>query len=211
MGMYTQLGKQLVAAAALATAALGGGLSGCATRAAPNELPAEIPELREEERALREEIAALRSELGRLTAALEAAVAADAIPMPHAVPEAPADLPSAATAPSPAAAIAALLDEYRQALQTEDLQLVRAVYGGNPPAEDLRYLEIWFSRTDELQVDIDPRAIDVLDGNARAVVRQTMTYTLSRTQERRTAELTVRMQFERRGDEWLLTRADARR
>lgn len=204
MGMYTQPGKQLVAAAALAIATLGGGLSGCATRAAPNEFPAKIAELREE-------IAALRSELGRLTAALEAAVAADAIPMPHAVAEAPADLPSAVTASSAAAAIAALLDEYRQALQTEDLQLVRAVYGGDPPAEDLRYLKIWFSRTDELQVDIDPRAIDVLDGNARAVVRQTMTYTLSRTQERRTAELTVRMQFERRGDEWLLTRADARR
>jgi hypothetical protein len=202
--MYTQPGKQLVAAAALAIATLGGGLSGCATRAAPNEFPAKIAELREE-------IAALRSELGRLTAALEAAVAADAIPMPHAVAEAPADLPSAVTASSAAAAIAALLDEYRQALQTEDLQLVRAVYGGDPPAEDLRYLKIWFSRTDELQVDIDPRAIDVLDGNARAVVRQTMTYTLSRTQERRTAELTVRMQFERRGDEWLLTRADARR
>ncbi len=193
---------------ALAVAALGCGLGGCSTRATPNGIKAEIAELREVERDLRDEIAALRSDLARLTAAFEAAAAADVLPRPRSPLEEPARLPAAA--PPASAVIAALLDDYQLALEREDLQSLRQIYGGELPSDDLRYLTLWFDRTDELNVSIASPVIDIENGNALAVIQQTMTYTLAPTQQRRTLNVTVRMEFVRGDRGWQLAKLDPR-
>ena len=112
--------------------------------------------------------------------------------------------------PAPSAAIALLLDDYRLALEREDLQSFREMYGGELPSKDLRYLKLWFDRTDELNVSIASPNIDVENGNALAVVQQMMTYTLAPTQQRRTVIVTVRMEFVRRDGDWKLANLDPR-
>jgi len=179
-------------------------LGGCATRAPGPDVQAELAKLREEQQALIAEVRALRSEVRQLAGEQQVTPS-----------EAPGVIPPAPVLRQPArvagAAIAALLDTYRQALEAEDLALVEDVYGGTMPAEDIRYLEIWFDRTDELRVSMDPRSIEVHDGLADARVSQTMDYRLSRTAERRSVRLDVRMAFEKRGDRWQLIRVQARR
>ncbi len=176
--------------------------SGCATRAAPEpidgDLQAELARLHEEHRALQAEIAALRGELGLSEATVQVAPPTEAL----------APTPSTATAPLSVAEIDAVLDLYRQAFEAEDLGRIRSeVYGSDLPADDLRYLEVWFERTDGLQIEMDPRNILVHNGTADAVIEQTMTYRLTRTSEQRTIRLTIRMVFERRGSEWRVTSA----
>jgi hypothetical protein len=179
-------------------------LAACAPRAPESELREELARLREEHRVIMAEISALKGELRRL--------AGDEVVIPgkpqDAVPPAPVLEQPVRVAST---AIADVLDAYRQALEAEDLRRVEEVYGGAMPPEDVEYLEIWFARTDELQVSMDPRSIEVHDGQADAHVSQTMDYTLRRTAERRTVRLDVRMTFERRGDRWQLIRVQARR
>jgi hypothetical protein len=167
-------------------------------------MQAELAKLRQEHRVLMAEIIALRGALRQL-AGDEAVPSAEA---PGVIPPAPALRQPARVA---SAAIASVLDAYRQALEAEDLERVEEFYGGAMPAADIRYLEIWFDRTDELQVSMDPRSIEVHNGQADAQISQTMDYKLSRTAEHRTLRLDVRMTFERRGDEWQLIRVQARR
>lgn len=195
---------------ALVMAAVGGGFGGCAPRATSDTLDTELARLREEERALRAEMAALRDEISRLSEALEAT-------SPPLGGERPADLPVIPRAEekplSPQAtaeSIAALLNAYRMALEAEDFQRLRELYGGELPAEDRRYVEVWFSRADDLQVDMAPQAIEVTDGTARAVVSQVITFRQARTRELRKARLEVRMQFEQRGHAWRLVRVEGR-
>jgi hypothetical protein len=191
--------------AALAIATLGVGLGGCAPRAAPCDVDHELAELRRHDRALRDEIAALRQELDRLTDALAPETDRNAGP---AGPERPAPLRKPGEEP----ALAALLETYRTAVEAEDWTRLRYdVYGGRLPAEDRRYLELWFERTDDLQVELEPRAIETEDGRARAIVRQTMIYRLSRTGERRWVVIDLRMVFQRRDGRWKLVHADPRR
>jgi hypothetical protein len=201
--------RQTSVATALVIAALSAGLGGCASRAAPRDLQEELADLRREERALREEIAALRTDISRLTEQLAAKRTAETAPR-RSRPNAP----PAPAAASPGPAIVTVLEAYRQALEDEDLQRLRQeIYRGALPADDLRYLELWFDRTDELQVELEPRVIDVEDGRARAIVRQTVTYRLSRTRELRRTRLDMRMLFEREGGGggWRLVRVDALR
>ncbi|UCC74863.1 MAG: hypothetical protein JSV86_10040 [Gemmatimonadota bacterium] len=184
-------------------------LGACAPMTPEENVREELANLREEHRALMAEIQALRGEMRRLAAG-EAGPPATLTP-----DEAPGAIPPAPALESPVrvagAAIATVLDAYRQALEAEDLRRVEEVYGGAMPAEDLRYLEIWFDRTDQLRVTMDPRAIDVHDGTADALISQTMDYRLRRTSEQRSVRLNVRMTFERRGDEWQLISVQARR
>jgi len=208
MGNTTQQSRIQVTALALAMAALSCGLGGCAARATPNGIRAEMAELREVERDLRDEIAALRSDVARLTAAFEAAAAADILPEPRSPLDEPMRPPSAV--PTPNAAIAVLLDDYRVALEREDLQALRKIYGCEPPSDDLRYLKLWFDRTDELDVSMASPHIEVGNGNALAVVEQTMTYTLAPIQQRRTVSVTIRMEFVRRDDGWQLANLEPR-
>lgn len=193
-------GAHVAAVLAVATAVLGA----CAPKAPESDMQAELAKLREEHRVLMAEIIALRGEMRQL-AGDEAVPPTDA---PGAVPPAPVLRQPVRVAST---AIATVLDAYRQALEAEDLELVEEVYGGAMPAEDIRYLEIWFDRTDELQVSMDPQSIEVHNGLADARISQTMDYKLSRTSEHRTLRLDVRMTFERRGDEWQLIRVQARR
>ncbi len=185
---------------ALATAVLGA----CTPKAPDSDIQAELTKLRQEHRALMAEIVALRGEMRQLAAG-EAAPPS----------ETPSFIPPTPTLRQPervaGAAIAAILDAYRQAFEAEDLEGVEQVYGGVIPAEDLRYLEIWFDRTDGLQVSMEPQSIEVHNGSADAQISQTVEYRLSRTAQRRTLRLDVRMTFERRGDDWQLIRVQARR
>jgi hypothetical protein len=185
---------------AFATAVLGA----CTPKAPESDIQAELAKLRQEHRALMAEIVALRGEMRQLAAG-EAAPPGET---PAVIPPAPVIRPPARVA---GAAIAAVLDAYRQAFEAEDLEGVEQVYGGVIPAEDLRYLEIWFDRTDGLQVSMEPRSIEVHNGSADAQISQTVEYRLSRTAQRRTLRLDVRMTFERHGDEWRLIRVQARR
>ncbi|NIN73408.1 MAG: hypothetical protein GTO46_16085 [Gemmatimonadetes bacterium] len=185
---------------AFATAVLGA----CTPKAPEADIQAELARLRQEHQALMAEIVALRGEMRQLATG-EAAPPSE---MPAVIPPAPTLRQPARVA---SAAIAAVLDAYRQALEAEDLERVQQVYGGVIPAEDIRYLEIWFDRTDGLQVSMEPQSIEVHNGQADAHISQTMEYRLSRTAQRRRLRLDVRMTFERRGDEWQLIRVQARR
>ncbi|MGD2217848.1 MAG: hypothetical protein PVJ64_13915 [Gemmatimonadales bacterium] len=196
----TSRGVRGTAVLAVATAILGA----CSPKASESDIQAELAQLRREHRALMAEIAALRGEMRQLTGA-EVGPPAEA---PGVIPPAPALRQPARVA---SAAITAVLDAYRQALEAEDLERVQQVYGGVIPAEDIRYLEIWFERTDGLQVSMEPQSIEVHNGLADAHISQTMDYRLSRTAQRRRLRLDVRMTFERRGDEWQLIRVEARR
>ncbi len=92
------------------------------------------------------------------------------------------------------------------------MQRVREeVYGGQLPVEDLRYHRIWFDRTDQLKVEMNPRSIDVRDGTADALIRQTMSFRLSRTNEKRRVRLDLRMALERHGDSWRVSHVQPRR
>lgn len=179
-------------------------LGACAPRAPESNIEEELAKLRREHQVLMAEIVSLRGEMRRL--------AGDEAAPPS---EAPGAIPPAPTLREPAriasAAIAAVLDAYRQAFEAEDLAGVQQVYGGMIPAEDLRYLEIWFDRTDGLRVSMEPRSIEVHNGSADAQISQTLEYRLSRTAQRRRLRLDVRMTFERRGEEWQLIRVQARR
>jgi hypothetical protein len=194
--------RRIGASATVLLAVLALGTSGCATKTVPEpidgDLQAELARLHAEHQALQAEIAALRGELGLSETTVQVAPPT----------EAPAPAPTAAEAPLPVAEIDAVLDLYRQAFEAEDMGRIRSeVYGSDLPADDLRYLEIWFERTDGLQIEMDPRNILVHNGTADAVIEQTMTYRLTRTSEQKTVRLTIRMVFERRGSEWRVTSA----
>ncbi len=180
-------------------------LSGCAGTRTAADIEAELAQLRAEQRLLIEEVAALRAAIRELSG--EAAVPDQA---PAAGERSAEAVPAVASGDD--AEIAAVLDAYRQALEAEDIERVRdEVYGGILPADDLKYLRIWFDRTDQLQVSMNPRALNVHDGTADAVVRQTMNYRLSRTAERRRVQLDLQMDFQRRGTNWHVTNVQPRR
>ncbi len=174
------------APAALAIAASLLAVGGCAPRAAPCGADAELAELRRHERALHAEIAALRKQIERL----------ERLPPANAAPVPP---------PGGPAAIAALIEAYRAALEAEDwTRLRREIYGGRVPARDRRYLELLFQRTQALRIELEPQALDTEGERARAIVRQKMSYTLARTGERRAAVIDVEMAFRRGEGGWRL-------
>lgn len=167
---------------------------GCSARADPDQLNAELARLRREHQAIKKELLLLRAETRRRPAAR-------ATETPAAQPPTPADA-------HPGLAIAALLDAYREALESEDLQYMRdEIYGGDLPVEDSRYLEVWFDRTEELEVQLEPVTVNFEDGRAQAVILKTMTYRLTRTHEKRTLRLELQMLFEREAGTWRLSRA----
>ncbi len=187
-------------------------LSACATTGPADRIEAELARLREEHAALEQELAALRTEIQRLSG-IETA-AAPTQPAPAVVERRMVEPQPVERPEDPAAGmqIAAVLDTYRQALESEDMQRVREeVYGGQLPVEDFRYHRIWFDRTDHLKVELNPRSIDVRDGTADALVRQTMSFRLSRTNEQRRVRLDLRMAFERQGDRWRVSHVQPRR
>lgn len=178
--------------AVLALGSLACGVTSCAATAPSDEVRTELARLRQEHRALREEISRLRE---ALVAGEDAAEDGKPIAQPHATPATPTAMPRAA--------IVAVLDSYRRAVEAEDLERLRDdLYGGELPEQDSRYLTIWFDNADMLEVQLEPLAIDVNDGRASALVRQTMRFRLSRTAERRTVRLQLRIRLEQSGRGW---------
>jgi hypothetical protein len=198
--------------AALLAAALVGGLGACSAKTAPTGTSEELAELRQEQQALRDEIAALRWEIVRLTEVLAAGQPADAAAVAPPPAEHAAYPPYMPASTTPVTVITAVIDDYRAALEAEDLgRMQTQVYQGTIPTSDVEYLQLWFDRTEGLRVEMDPLTIDFENGTATAVIRQTMNYTLIRTAERRRVHLDLRMEFERRGDGWRLASARLRR
>jgi hypothetical protein len=195
------------------TIAASGGLFGCTSKSSPDPVEAELALLREEVRALHEEIEALRADLISVAPESEALDSVDiTIEQPLAEREAETE-PVARPVehgPPAEAAIVAVLDAYARAIESEDLQLLRELYGGEVPQEDLRYVEIWLERTDNLQVAGDPTSIELQEDAARAEVSFTMTFRFKRTNELRVARLKVPMQLVYSGGAWHVTSAKLR-
>ena len=192
-------------------------LAGCGPKYTADGVDSELAALRQEQQAMREEIAALRTEIVRLTEALadRGPVDTDAGVQPQEAAVAPvpvelADFPPYVTLAAPAETqIAALLDEYRRALEGEDLGQMRdLVYHGELPADDREFLELLFGRTEQLRVETEPLAIDVQNDHASAVVRQTMRFRLKPSYESKKLRLDMRMQLERQGGGWRVTRVE---
>ena len=183
---------------ALAATAAAVFAAGCGSHSESDEVRDELARLRREQQVIKRELASIRAQMRRRPGERAAEP-----PPPRAV---------APPTPSPSLAIADLLDAYRTALEAEDLEFLRdQVYGGALPTEDSRYLTIWFDRTEDLDVELEPQDLAYTDGRARAVVLQTTNYRLSRTQERRSLRMELRMMFEFVDGEWVLRRVSARR
>lgn len=168
-----------------------------------DDLRSELARLRQEHQELLQELARLRAQLadsGTIPAAVEPRDRRIAIDQPAA----PAPAPATTTLP-PGSAITQVLNDYSRALEAEDYDYLRdEIYGGDLPEKDSEFLKVLLDRTEELEVEIEPQTIQVDDGKARAEVKQTMTFRLSRTYERRRLRLAALMHFEHGPGGWLL-------
>jgi len=105
----------------------------------------------------------------------------------------------------PREAILELLEVYSSALEAEDMErLVRDVYGGPIPEADREFLDQLFENAEGIELTLDVGELEVSGGEARADVEQRMRYSLSRTREGRTLDLSLRMFFELSGRSWRL-------
>ena len=105
----------------------------------------------------------------------------------------------------PREAILELLEAYRVALESKDVeQLVRDVYGGPIPEADREFLDQLFENAEGIELSLDVGELEVSGGQAYADVEQKMRYNLSRTREGRTLDMSLRMFFELIGQSWRL-------
>ncbi len=108
---------------------------------------------------------------------------------------------------SPAAAIGALLETYRQAIEAEDLQrLAEDVYRGPIPGENEEFLRMLFSRADGITATVALEGLEVAGDSAHARIDQEMSFRLSTTRQRRSLDLSLEVYFERSGADWRLER-----
>ncbi len=177
-------------------------------RVTDDNLRSELAQLRKEHEAIQEQLALLRSELSARVdpsgaEVVEEAEAREAEPVEH--PFTPLVRRRSGSA------IPEVLDAYARALEAEDIDVLRdEIYGGDVPADDMEFFNLWFDRTEELEVDLVAQSIDISDERAKATVLQTSTFRLSRTYERRTVHMQLRMEFERRDGDWRLRQVQAR-
>ena len=117
--------------------------------------------------------------------------------------------PEAAPVP-PETAIRALIEEYRLALETEDLErLAGDVYRGSIPPDDADLLSIWMESADSLDVTMEFQRELAIDGERAEVrVKQKMRFLLSSTHAQRDVGIDISMYFQRVGDEWRLERIE---
>ncbi len=194
---------------AIAAAALALNTVACGPRVTDDNLRSELAQLRKEHEAIQEQLALLRSELSARVDPSGAAVVEEAEARePEPVVEHPF---TPLVRRRSGSAIPEVLDAYARALEAEDIDILRdEIYGGDVPADDMEFLNLWFDRTEELQVDLVAQSIDISDERAKATVLQTSTFRLSRTYERRTVHMQLRMVFERRDGDWRLRQVQAR-
>ena len=101
--------------------------------------------------------------------------------------------------------LASLLETYRLAVEREDDAALRHdLYRGEIPRDNEALLRKLFQYADELSVALVTRELEIAGDRARAVIEQSISFRHSVTGERRQTRLTLRMEFERTGDGWLL-------
>jgi len=124
-----------------------------------------------------------------------------------------ADSAEAAPAASdPRAAIAALLEAYREALEAEDLGRLGAdVYRGSIPAPDTNLLSYWFDRGAGFRIETEIESLIVEGDTAAARVRQKMAFRLESTGDRREITESFMLHFRLDTAGWRLTSLVRRR
>jgi hypothetical protein len=118
------------------------------------------------------------------------------------------------SAEQPAAALVTpemVLERYRRALETEDVDELAVLYGGEVPSEDLGMLTRIFDNADDLQVEMERKGTRN-EGDGRQVVDVdfAMRYVLARTQRSQRYTLKLRMTLEESSSGWQLVELDRR-
>ena len=110
----------------------------------------------------------------------------------------------------PETAIRALIEEYRRALEAEDLEwLAGDVYRGSIPPDDADLLSIWMESADSLDITIEFQRELAIDGERAEVrVKQKMKFLLSSTHAQRDIDIDIRMYFQSVGGDWRLERIE---
>jgi hypothetical protein len=103
-----------------------------------------------------------------------------------------------------------VVERYRRALETEDVEELTQLYGGEVPSEDLELLTRIFDNADDLQVSLRNRDTR-LQGDLRLEdVDFEMRYVLARTGRSRDFTLKLRLTLEEGPAGWHLVRLDRR-
>ncbi|MGD2215432.1 MAG: protein kinase [Gemmatimonadales bacterium] len=103
-----------------------------------------------------------------------------------------------------------VVEQYRRALETEDVEGLSRLYGGEVPPEDLTMLTRIFESADDLQVNLGNRDTR-LQGDFRLEdVDFEMRYVLARTGRNRDFTLKLRLTLEEGPAGWQLVRLDRR-
>ncbi len=103
-----------------------------------------------------------------------------------------------------------IIELYRQALESEDLDRLREVYGGEPPAKDLEMLERIFNSAEELQVEMEVGELRSEGDRATLDVEFPMRYVLARTKRSQKYTLKIHMTLEHGPTGWRLLAAEQR-
>jgi hypothetical protein len=103
-----------------------------------------------------------------------------------------------------------VLESYRRALETENVEELGRLYGGEVPPEDLSMLTRIFNATDDLQVGMRTRNTRS-DGDRMVIdVDFEMRYVLARTGRSRDFTLKLQMALEEGPSGWQLVQLDRR-
>jgi hypothetical protein len=119
------------------------------------------------------------------------------------------DIGAAADA-SPSSSPEWVLEQYRLAVEQEDLEALGRVYGGAVPAEDVRMLQRIFDSAEEIQVEMKADEYQIEGGRAIVNVDFPMRYVLARTKRAQRFTLKLRMTLEQAGEGWRLVALEQR-
>ncbi|UCC47468.1 MAG: protein kinase [Gemmatimonadota bacterium] len=103
-----------------------------------------------------------------------------------------------------------VLEQYRLALEQEDLEALGRIYGGAVPAQDVRMLQRIFDSAEEIQVEMKADEYQVEGGRAILNVDFPMSYVLERTRRAQRFTLKLRMTLEQAGEGWRLVALEQR-
>ncbi len=107
----------------------------------------------------------------------------------------------------PEQAIRALLEIYREAWEAADAnRLGQQVYRAPIPEKDGKLINTYFDRAEQFHVELDIQDLNISGDSARAQIKQTMSFRLIRTGDRRDSSENLLMYFQRSEDGWRLLR-----